>query len=796
MSVAQPLAITNGPQDDEPLRKVPAAALPDPPQLWQLEPSQISDELCTHVNMMYPERSEGLRADVVRQRTERDGANRVEGTGPSQQPTLPCNQLTEAAKIAEHSSEAVGSDCDSAFLSALPRGVLERFCLRLMDGAPRVGCNYTDLLPPAWREAVEVWRRSQRFQRCKEYTRPGASVDVTRQGKRQMVNSEDLVEGDMVHLVSGVVCPCDCVVLHIPQDSGPVVLSLSALCGVRTSLPRTVHRSKDKQTLSTNIIPSGALILSGSCVAVAIATGQRSAVGRLVSRASAVENPVLPYYISDADGDYNKNVSHVPGLAVNSRLCGALLPCVTSLVVEKDLLNCLMPSLHTVRVACAGHAFNLQQGPGRLPAEEALKCDEEGDEILRLCTGTHPPKFLLSATVGGDTSLAGRVGPLRRSDLLFRTLLAARLASDAVQSAPQCSVDPAVRAVVRFAESQRRLDDAAAEYYAPRGAYKYFAQLRLHSSLHVPKSRPGCTLLLLYGAARDVLTVCPVCLRAGGAVPLSAPARREVEEELSPERLCAPAARIVGFAAVEIGDHLLPSQARPIWDTLADIGSLVSQLSSACFLGAAVVSADDATAAAGAALRRIASAGISVHVVSVADCAAVRHAAQSADQNGVNCEVLEADEGRGGALFDTDAATAPSSVPGPTVRFHACVEAEGALKLVESLRAQDGVPCVCVSSLSMMPAARAALLSVSAVPEDGWWDAAEDRTERSSRVLIDGCDAAAYVRALCHMEISPEGLPLLADLLLSNRTGTSSAVADRVHSEHLCGSAAALRKSQ
>eukprot|EP01062_Namystynia_karyoxenos_P066979 TRINITY_DN60895_c0_g1_i1.p1 TRINITY_DN60895_c0_g1~~TRINITY_DN60895_c0_g1_i1.p1 ORF type:complete len:876 (+),score=254.74 TRINITY_DN60895_c0_g1_i1:80-2629(+) len=746
---------------------------PPTPEPWQLPLAELGARFGTELNAIDPARSAGLDDAVAEQRLEQQGPNRVMDAEPSDDPGLDCSEMVLAALSAEHSSETIGSDADSGFLSMLPRGLLERLCLRLMDSVDRSGTDWVSLMPDRWQEAVAHWRRQRRLALSREAAREQGTVAVIRRGEARELGAERIVPGDLVRLAAGQTSPADCVVIDIPPESGPVVLSLAALCGVRSTEPRAVYRAPDALVGARNLIPAGSLLLSGSVLAVVGATGQRSAVGALVSGARAVPRALPPAGMEHLPGDANAAVSHVPGVSLNSRLCGALLPRVDALVIEKEMLAPLLQPLRVTRVTCAGYTFAVSRVPGRLPYADALACDEEGDEILRLCTGTHPPRLFLGAAAAGGASLSARAAPLLRSELLRRPLLAACLASTAVgrnASAAPGSVDPAVQAAADWAAVQPELQSAAAEYSTPRGAHRFFPQLRLHASLHVcHASDPPTALLLLYGAAADVLQVSPICLRAGGCVQLSSAARYDVERQLSPEALRSPEGRIIGFAAAEVGDHLIPSQTRSVWDTIEDVQAFVSRLSSACFLGALVVDADEAAPAAGAALRRIAEHGIAVHVVSAAAAPAVSNVARSPALEGLACEVRECAEGRGGVLLDAACAAAPCVAGSPGAVFHAGIRWEGTLRLVEALRNAGNVPCVCVSSLAALAAARAANLSVAAVPRDGWWDPPEDRTGRTTRVLVDGGDAAAHVRSLCHMETEPDGLPLLGELLCAGR---------------------------
>eukprot|EP00756_Hemistasia_phaeocysticola_P023436 Hpha_TRINITY_DN15892_c0_g2::TRINITY_DN15892_c0_g2_i1::g.187265::m.187265 len=758
------------------------------PEAWALSPKELAEKFAIAIDKRDVWQSGGVRNDTAAARLSAQGPNRVIGTEAPKEAVAEANAMEMEALQTEHSAETIGSDADSAFLSSLPRGLLERFCLRLMDGAARCGLRDEELLPDNWARAVDTWCRVQRSRQCERYTRPRAMVRTVRQGVALKVSSEEVVEGDIVFMAAGDTAHADLVVIDVDRKAGPAVLSLSALCGVRASSQRTVHRAADDLTASTNVIPSGAMLRSGAVACVAYATGIRSRLGQLVRQAEGVPRPLQPPGMAHLPGDANARLSHVPGVALNNRRCGALLPHVTALVVEKEALGWFLPPPRVVRVACAGDVFDMTPRPGGLDVEDALRCDEEGDEILRLHTGGHPPRLFLGAVPRGDNPFSvGRVGPLPRSVLLEKPLIAARLAADAVGRAGEGSIDPAVEAVAEWARGVPRLDGAAEEYTTAKGGYRYFPQLRLHASVHYLKAKPTSGLLLLYGAAEDVLTVSPLCLRSGGAVPLSAAARRDVVDQLKADRLWSSPPQAVGFAAAEIGQHLALQQTRPVWESLGEVQELVSQLSSACFLGAAVVAVDRATPAAGRSLAKLVERGVPVHVVTPEPAAVLRHTTGSPSLEGVRSEIRECEDGRGGALL-AEHQGSPSK-DGSGVIFHARIQPEGVLELVNRLRGDNGIPCVCVSSMSTVPAARAALLSVSAVPEDGWWDPESDRTEASSRVLIDGVDAAAYVRSNCHMQIAPDGLPLLAELLCAVRGGER-----RSSSEHLCGSAAALRK--
>lgn len=107
-------------------------------------------------------------------------------------------------------------------------------------------------------------------------------INVMRDGVQNLVNVEDLVIGDIVHVVLGTLVPADCVVL----ESNDLEVKESDLTG--ESVPKKKYTIKNipenlKKEPNVNILFAGTQIEKGSGVAIVVGTGMNTFRGKTAS---------------------------------------------------------------------------------------------------------------------------------------------------------------------------------------------------------------------------------------------------------------------------------------------------------------------------------------------------------------------------------------------------------------------------------------------------------------------------------------------------------------------------------
>jgi P-type Ca2+ transporter type 2C len=122
------------------------------------------------------------------------------------------------------------------------------------------------------------------------------TIDVMRSGKKIRVNSEDLVVGDLVFLVGGVIIPAD---LRIIESNG-LRIDESILTGESATKHKidAALRSQDVHIGDQdNMAFSGTHVTSGRGTAIVVRTGLNTEVGKIASTIKSLENKKTPLQI-------------------------------------------------------------------------------------------------------------------------------------------------------------------------------------------------------------------------------------------------------------------------------------------------------------------------------------------------------------------------------------------------------------------------------------------------------------------------------------------------------------------
>jgi len=121
-------------------------------------------------------------------------------------------------------------------------------------------------------------KSSRALEALQQYTAPGTTV--IRNGRERVINTEDLVPGDIVLLSEGALIPADGIIL----TANDLTVNESVMTG--ESLPV----EKDS-TPSANLLFQGATINTGSCMMQVQATGDKTSLGKLGTAIGGPETP-------------------------------------------------------------------------------------------------------------------------------------------------------------------------------------------------------------------------------------------------------------------------------------------------------------------------------------------------------------------------------------------------------------------------------------------------------------------------------------------------------------------------
>ena len=105
-----------------------------------------------------------------------------------------------------------------------------------------------------------------------------AQASVVREGVLRPLNASEIVPGDLVSLKSGDKVPADCRVIF----SASLKVDQAMITGESEAIDVSVESKNHNPLESKNIIFSGSLVVDGSCMAVAIRTGDATLIGKMV----------------------------------------------------------------------------------------------------------------------------------------------------------------------------------------------------------------------------------------------------------------------------------------------------------------------------------------------------------------------------------------------------------------------------------------------------------------------------------------------------------------------------------
>ncbi|HEY0611839.1 MAG TPA: cation-translocating P-type ATPase [Chitinophaga sp.] len=166
-------------------------------------------------------------------------------------------------------------------------------------------------------------KSSRALQALRRYTAPGATV--IRNGKERLINTEDLVPGDIVVLREGDLIPADGLIITAND------LSVNESLMTGESLPV----EKDATT-SSNQLFQGTTINTGSCIMKVLATGNNTGLGKL---GAAVGAPDMPKTLLQRQ--VNRTVRR---LALFGAM-GFILICVFNFLKSHDLAGSILLGL-------------------------------------------------------------------------------------------------------------------------------------------------------------------------------------------------------------------------------------------------------------------------------------------------------------------------------------------------------------------------------------------------------------------------------------------------------------------
>ena len=383
----------------------------------------------------------------------------------------------------------------------------------------------------------QEWRADKAIAALRKLSSPHATV--VREGKRQVVDSAQLVPGDLVILQAGDLVPADLRLLK----SVDLQTEESALTG--ESLPV----EKDAQTLCGKQAPLGerkntafafTAVTAGAGAGVVAATGMDTAVGKIAGMIAREEAPQTPLQ------ERLKETGKLLGLGVLA-VCGVIF--LLGLLQHRDPLEMFLMAV-SLGVAAIPEGLTavvtivLAMGVSRLAKQRAIVRHMPAVETLGstgvICsdkTGTLTQNRMTAAAFSGSR---GR-GSLDSREAQFALELASLCSNAEAGERGEILGDPTEAAFLRACREGK----AHLERLAPRvGEIPFSSQRKRMTTVH--SLGQGRYRVISKGAPDVLLARCTSCLGEQGPVPLGPGRRAQILGENS--ALAGEALRVLAVA--------------------------------------------------------------------------------------------------------------------------------------------------------------------------------------------------------------------------------------------------------
>jgi Ca2+-transporting ATPase len=223
--------------------------------------------------------------------------------------------------------------------------------------------------------AVQEYRAEQAVAALKKMTAPDARV--RRSGHFHTIPSDEVVPGDIVLIEAGNVVPCDLRLLETVDCQ----VDESALTGESTTVDKQTEKLDVEDLLAadrTNMAFKGTNVTRGRALGVAVATGDRTEIGRIAALLREHEKQLTP--LQTRLGRFSKRlaaavimIALVVFIAGLLRGEGLLLMFMTSVSLAVAAIPEALPAVITIALALGAKKMGLHNAlMRRLPTVETL----------------------------------------------------------------------------------------------------------------------------------------------------------------------------------------------------------------------------------------------------------------------------------------------------------------------------------------------------------------------------------------------------------------------------------------
>jgi Ca2+-transporting ATPase len=401
-------------------------------------------------------------------------------------------------------------------------------------------------------------------------------VHVRRAGAVQLVPTEEIVVGDVLVLSPGMPVAADARLIETHR----LTLDESSLTGESLPVTKQVGRLvADHVPLAdrTNMVYRGTQVTGGQALAVVVATGEATEIGRIQALLGEARPPETPM-----ERQIERLGNQVVWIAV--AVCGGVF--VVGLLRGQGFLPMLRAAISLAvaavpeglpTVATTTLALGLRRMQRQKVLIRSLEAVETLGSVQTVCldkTGTLTRNRMEVVAVqsglerlahrdGRFTGGRGNVNPYENAELLTLLHVAVLCNESQVNGAKGEYVltgTPTENALMNMALAAG-VDVVELAQRHPRVHADYRAENRLYmSTVH---ENGGPRLIAVKGSPVEVLELCGFRLHDGARVPLDEEARREIIAEN--ERMAGAALRVLGIAWGETRNGSLAPEDRLVW---------------------------------------------------------------------------------------------------------------------------------------------------------------------------------------------------------------------------------------
>lgn len=382
------------------------------------------------------------------------------------------------------------------------------------------------------------------LEKLKSLTKPEAKV--LRDGELVKISSSFLVKGDVVILEAGDIVPADLRILEsanlncdessLTGESNPVSKSAEYKCSSSAALA-------DRK----NMLYSGNIITNGRAVAVVVATGADTEIGKIANMLATTEKEVTPL---------QKNIATVGKIITIIVLCVAVITFVCEIVLrpEEPIIEAFLIAVALAVAAIpeslpAVITIIMSMGVTKLAKKKAIVKHLHAVETLGCCevicsdkTGTLTQNLMTVQALYYDNKLTEAVNDATSTTFL-QMLKCMTLCNDSIQNKATFMGDPTETALCYFSQKCGFSKKEAEKKFERLDEISFDSNRKLMSTLN--RTDDG-EFVFTKGAVDNILRICDKIQINDKIFPLTDEIISQIS--IANNQMADKALRVLGFA--------------------------------------------------------------------------------------------------------------------------------------------------------------------------------------------------------------------------------------------------------